>query len=241
MSKLEKAYLALVTPPSGTAPPSLAAVAAAAVAGTEGIVVFDFNPKELSLQKSANWQRTPQTGASQAAMPQFGGAQPATLTLEIFLDDSESSTPMVPYQVQLLMDTVTPLSRSILSDAPSPPWVVFGWGRFMSFVAIVKSVNAKYTMFMPDGTPVRATCQITLEEVPTEPTPKQNPTSGAMTATRMHQLVDGDSLQSVAQLEYGDAARWRELAAANDIDDPMRLVPGRTLLLPAATELPELN
>ena len=31
---------------------------------------------------------------------------------------------------------------------------------------------------------------------------------------------------------------WRPLAAANDIDDPIRLRVGATLILPAAAELP---
>ncbi|MGW7310516.1 peptidase M23, partial [Streptomyces sp. NPDC054835] len=38
--------------------------------------------------------------------------------------------------------------------------------------------------------------------------------------------------------EYGDATRWRVIAEANGIDDPMRLSPGTELLLPSAAELP---
>jgi hypothetical protein len=239
MTTLEKAYLALVTPPPNAMPPSLAALAASATVGNQGIVVFDFNPKELQLQKSAKWERMPQQGAAQTSMPQFQGADPATLTIEIFLDDSEDSAPSVPMDVQLLLNTVTPLSATLGSN-PVPPWVVFGWGTFLSFVAIVRSVSAKYTMFKPDGTPVRATCQVTLEEVPTQ-MPGQNPTSGSLMDSRTHQIVAGDTLQSVAQREYGDPSRWRDLADLNGIDDPMRVEPGRTLLVPSASELPELN
>src|SRR5690606_25377152 len=131
------------------------------------------------------------------------------------------SSPHVAADVQTLLDCVTPMSSTISSNTPSPPWVVFGWGTFTSFVAIVKQVQAQYTMFRPDGTPIRATCTFTLEEVPTTPPPRQNPTSGALATHRTHVVVAGDTLPSVAQREYGDPTRWRALAEANGIDDPM--------------------
>ena len=66
---------------------------------------------------------------------------------------------------------------------------------------------------------------------------RQNPTSGGLAVRRAHQLVDGDTLASVAYAEYGDPAMWRPLAAFNGIDDPLRLRPGTRLLLPTLDEL----
>ena len=237
--KLEKAYLALVKPPTpANKPPSLSAVVGKAKAGGEGRITFGFNPKELSISKSASWTRQSQPGAAQVAMPEFTGAEPATLTVEIFLDASESSSPHVAADVQTLLDCVTPMDATISANSPSPPWVVFGWGTYTSFVAVVKQVQARYTMFRPDGTPVRAVCSVTLEEVPTTPPPRQNPTSGALATYRTHVVVAGDTLPSVAQREYGDPTRWRTLAEANGIDDPMRLVPGTQLTVPTAVDEP---
>lgn len=232
-TKLEKAYLALVKPPTpANKPPSLSAVVSTAKSGGEGRIVFSFNPKELSVSKSASWTRQSQPGATQAAMPEFTGAEPATLTVEVFLDASESQSPHVAADVQTLLDCVTPMPATISANTPSPPWVVFGWGTFTSFVAVVKQVQAQYTMFRPDGTPIRATCSVTLEEVPTTPPPRQNPTSGGLSTHRTHVVVAGDTLPSVAQREYGDPNGWRTLARANGIDDPMRLVPGTHLAVP---------
>jgi nucleoid-associated protein YgaU len=232
-TKLEKAYLALVAPPNpANKPPALSSVLGQARSGGEGEVVFMFNPKEFTISKAAQWQRRDQKGAQRASMPEFTGSQPGTMTLEIFLDKSEQANPSVAADVQRLLDTVTPLQKTISANKPSPPWVVFGWGQFMSFVAVVKQVSARYTMFKSDGTPTRATCTLQLEEVPTDPPPRQNPTSGALAATRGHRMVDGDTLQSVAQRQYGDVAQWRALADANGIDDPMRVLPGTQLLIP---------
>jgi nucleoid-associated protein YgaU len=53
----------------------------------------------------------------------------------------------------------------------------------------------------------------------------------------VHKVIAGDSLASIAFREYGDPAKWRPLAAANNIDDPIRLCVGTTLIVPAAGEL----
>ena len=41
----------------------------------------------------------------------------------------------------------------------------------------------------------------------------------------------------MAYRAYGDAGLWREIAEANEIDDPMRLHPGTRLLIPALEEI----
>ena len=48
----------------------------------------------------------------------------------------------------------------------------------------------------------------------------------------MHRVVAGDSLQSLAWREYGNASAWRAIAEANGIDDPSRLPTGIELVLP---------
>ena len=176
---------------------------------------FQFNPKEVSIQKQAKWERKPATGAKKAGPPQFTGAEPCKLTLEMFLDATEKSSD---------------------KEKPSPPLVALHWGKVTSFAAFVTSVSAKYSLFSSDGTPIRALCQVSLEEMPVLAW-RQNPTSGGLAVRRAHQLVDGDTLASVAYAEYGDPALWRPLAAFNGIDDPLRLRRGTRLLLPTLDEL----
>jgi nucleoid-associated protein YgaU len=53
-------------------------------------------------------------------------------------------------------------------------------------------------------------------------------------ARTVYRLRPGDSLQQVSRLFYGDGERWDELLAANRhvIQDPDRLIPGATLVVP---------
>ncbi|GAA2898131.1 peptidase M23 [Actinoplanes cyaneus] len=199
-----------------------------------GPITFMFNPNELALSKSANWIPHVARAAEDVGVAEFSGSGPRTLSLTIFLDATEKHDRSVQERVEKLLTCCVPTKASIAAKAPSPPWVKFTWGQFqtVSFYSYVSQIDANYKLFDPDGTPLRATCTLTLTEI-SGSTPGQNPTSGALTAQRVHRLVAGDTLEMLAYREYGDPTIWRVIAEANEIDDPTRLRPGRQLLLPA--------
>jgi nucleoid-associated protein YgaU len=203
---------------------------------------FRFNPKELSISKAATWNRPTNKGAKHSTKPEFGGVQPQSVQMELFFDDWEGTGNLVA-DIQTLLGWLKPTDKSIRDKKPQPQALKFQWGGsgpLAEFKGFLKSVSAKYTMFKPDGTPVRATAQIALEEIPTDPKPT-NPTSGAIAGRRSHVVVAGDSLHSLAFREYDDPRLWRGLAAFNAIDDPLRVLPGTRLLIPTIDEAAGLS
>ncbi|MGY2125493.1 CIS tube protein [Nocardia gipuzkoensis] len=201
-----------------------------------GQIDFQFNPRELSVTKSAKWNRDAQKGSKKSGVPEFKGADPAKLTLEMFLDAGAEHDTKVVDTVEQLFACCVPTNESHDKKKGSPPWVIFHWGGLTGFTAYVSSVAVKYTLFTPGGLPIRGTATVTIEEIAGDQA-KQNPTSGSLTARKVHTVVAGDTLASIAWREYGDPTRWRAVAVANGIDDPMRLRPGAQLLIPAAEEL----
>jgi nucleoid-associated protein YgaU len=167
-------------------------------------------------------------------MPEFVGAKPASVTLEMFFDASEGGD--VAGGVDKLLACLEPHPKT-KKDKPSPPFVSLGWGvKTYLDQAVVKSVSVKYTRFRPDGTPIRAVASVTLEELrPVEP--KQNPTSGAFDVEVERIMRPGDTLASIAYDELGSPALWRVIAEANGIDDPFRVPPGRSLIVPGLAGL----
>jgi nucleoid-associated protein YgaU len=225
--KLERAFLELRDPPvdKGSLQPG----------PQRGRIDFQFNPKELAVGKSAKWSREAQKGSKKSGVPEFKGSEPSKVTLEMFLDATEKQDDKVVQTVEQLFACCVPTDESHDKKKGSPPWVVFHWGGLTGFTAYVSSVQVKYTLFTPGGMPIRATATVTIEEISGEQ-PGQNPTSGGP-ARRLHRVVAGDTLASIAWREYGDPALWRALADRNGIDDPMRLRSGATLLVPAAEDL----
>jgi nucleoid-associated protein YgaU len=196
---------------------------------------FQFNPSEYTVTKTANWRRNPNTASNGASLPEFLGSNPRTFTVRFFVDSGDDGVDLNP-KIEMLFSTLVPTSQSRAANLPKPPFVMFGWGTTKSFIACVTSITVEYRMFRPNGTCVRASGSLTLEEIPTAQR-RQNPTSGGMSVRQTHTVVAGDSLTSIAYQSYGRPDLWRPLAALNGIDDPLRLIPGRHLLVPTADEL----
>jgi len=229
-AKLEHAYLELHEPSKD---------GSLAKAGPKiGKIDFQFNPKELTIAKSAKWGRENGKGNKSSGPPQFVGPQPSKLNLEMFFDASATQNDSVVKTVEKLFACCVPTDQSQDQKKGSPPWVLFRWGSITSFMGYISSVSAKYTLFSSSGLPIRAVVTVALEELAGEPG-RQNPTSGGLMPRRMHVTVEGDSLASIAYDEYGDASMWRAVAEANRIDNPLRLRAGTTLFLPAIGELAE--
>jgi len=64
--------------------------------------------------------------------------------------------------------------------------------------------------------------------------PETPPAPAAPVAGRIYVVVKGDTLSQIAQREYGDATRWREIYQANraTIKNPNLIYPGQKLRLP---------
>jgi nucleoid-associated protein YgaU len=198
-----------------------------------GTIAFQFNPKEVTISKSAQWEKKPAKGAKKAGPPEYNGADPCKLTVEVFFDATLKSDQSVVDSVEKLFSCCVPIDKTVTAKKPMPPLVVFKWGGITSFPAYVTQVNAKYTRFASNGVPIRAVCTVNLEEMPSQAS-AQNPTSGVLAVERVHTMVAGDNLALVAYQEYGDPTMWRPLAAYNGVDDPMRIAPGTQILLPPA-------
>ncbi len=186
-------------------------VVAGEVAVTE--LSFTFNPTEYTIAKSSQWNRPTTSGAKSSTKPQFQGANPQTLQMEIFFDAFESGGE-VASKVATLLDWVKPTAASVKKKKPEPPILSFEWGdnqALSGFQGYLKTVSAKYTVFRSDGTPVRATANVTLEEVPTDPRSRTRPrarsTAGRRTSSARVTALPRSPTRSTAIPPCG--AAWR--------------------------------
>jgi nucleoid-associated protein YgaU len=104
------------------------------------------------------------------------------------------------------------------------------------FQGVLERLEQQFTLFMEDGTPVRASLSCTFKEWRTnyEDLNRQDKQSSDVAKTRI--VRRGDSLSGIAAEEYRDPALWRPIALENGIDDPRRLSPGTVLLIPTLTD-----
>jgi hypothetical protein len=158
------------------------------------------------------------------------------LRVDLFFDTTNDGSDVSIHTSKIvgLMDVDPSLPGSDESSHNvRPPYVTFHWGDLHSFKGVVSDLQLAFTYFSSTGTPLRATVALTLRQFePSGAFGPQNPTSGTPRPQRVHRLQAGETLDRVAARYYDDPTRWRLLATANGISDPLALRPGTLIAIP---------
>ncbi len=204
--------------------------------GLTEIIHVQFNPTKYTLSKSAQIAEAGIPGLDSPIL-QFVRGQNEKLTLELFFDSTSADMEATEGQQGSGAQSVTQMTRSIYQlvkvqpKTHAPPRIQFCWGE-IAFKAIVESVQQEFTLFNPEGIPLRATVQVTFREYKTleEQVRELNLQSPDYTKRRVVQR--GDTISSIAYAEYKDAGLWRWIARWNKLDKPRQLKPGMILNIP---------
>jgi len=203
---------------------------------TEERIPVMFNPEEYTVNRDINYAQTAIPGLS-APILQFVNGNAQTLEMELFLDTLEAHR--VADRVQnRAQEDVRRLTRSITDlmtidrTTHAPPVLLFTWGS-LSFTCVLGRATQRFTMFRPDGIPVRATLQVTFTEFRNVDLEAKEIKRETADFSKRYVVGQGETLATIAWKEYGDPRDWRPIALVNGIDDPHRdLAVGRSLRLP---------
>lgn len=198
-----------------------------------------FNPTDYTFSKTVTWAQTAERGANVPAL-EFTGGEPATVTLKLFFDTSDTGADVRAQYTNALWDLamVNTAQLDPKTNKGRPPRCIFEWGSAWSFEAVVTSISTNFTMFKEDGTPTRCTVDLALKQAKDPGRfPAQNPTSGGIAGHKRRIVQQSETLDFIAAEEYGNASLWRHIAETNGIEDPMRLRPGMVLTLPPVSEI----
>lgn len=203
-----------------------------------------YNPEELKLEQGNTFAEIGIPGLN-APPVQYVRGKARAVTMELFFDTYETGVDVRTHTAPI----VGLLDKSPQTQAP--PVLLFSMGRFQ-FQCVLVEAGQSFTMFLRDGTPVRSTVSVRLQEyvrvtMRTErglflgsPTLSSAVNAAAEVAGSLlsgtpsiHVTLRGETLSGLAAFYVGDAARWRDIARANDIDDPFDLPPGTSLVIPS--------
>jgi len=206
-----------------------------------------FNPTEFTLNKGVQIADIGIPGLD-APILQFVRGQTETLTLDLFFDSTEGGTGDDAIAVTERTDLFYQLLK-IDKDTHAPPICRFVWGkkgfpgsqmddkwasqnRVHGFQCIVESVRQRFTLFNPQGVPLRATLTVTLREYKTLEQQIKEIGFHSRDHTHAHVVQLNDTLSRIAFEAYGDPQLWRSIAEKNGIVDPLDLSPGMILEIP---------
>ncbi len=190
----------------------------------KGAITVLFNPTNYTIAKSNQISETGIPGLD-APILQYVHGNTRTLSMDLFFDTYEDQKD-VTSETKKIYDLL-----EIDAAKHAPPVCDIRWGTF-HFTGVLDHVSGQFTLFLSDGTPVRATLNVSFKEyIEVEVLVMQHPTQSA-DHYKQRVVKSGDRIDSIAAEEYGTPACWRKIAAANDLDDPASLSPGGYLTIP---------
>jgi hypothetical protein len=191
--------------------------------GGSAITVL-FNPDKYSLKKSNEIAEAAIPGL-EAPILQFVRGGSRTLSMELYFDTYEEQ--------QSVSEHTDPVYKllAINPDKHAPPKCTVRWGNF-SFLCVLTEVSGEFSLFLADGTPVRAKLSVQFREwVDVKIMVSENPTRSADHRSVVY-VKGGQTISLLAQQFYGDARKWRPIADENDLENPLVLEPGTMLRIP---------
>jgi nucleoid-associated protein YgaU len=206
------------------------------------LISVQYNPTELSFTKGVQLAEIAIPGLDSPLL-QFVRGQNETLSMDLFFDSTEDGTGAGATSVTQRTDQIYQLVK-IEPDSHAPPVCTFLWNaefpgsslspemgnqRRNSLQCIFETVRHKYTLFNPEGIPLRATLSVTLREYKTLEEQFAQLNLNSPDRSQAHILQAGETLSSIAGTHYRRPGEWRRIAVENQIQDPRRLQPGRFL------------
>lgn len=202
--------------------------------------VVQVNPGSYTLNQLITYSRNRAQGAS-ASEAVYSDSPPVNLAFEFLFD----GTGVVPEPSELgdvplvgaiasaisgakkfmVMDEIKKFDKLVYRydggiHRPRPLLLV--WGSLV-FSCVLTSVSYRFTLFRPDGTPLRAVAACSFcESVPDAlRTRKENATSPDL--THLREVRDGDTLPTLAYAIYGKPELYLEVARVNKLVNFRRL------------------
>ncbi len=217
-----------------------------------------FNPNNFSITTSVEWKEEKSAVPEQGYTLRPPKDYPApSLSLDLFFDTYEGDPQAAGSSFgQSLVKAVSggilgssfgasPSGASVVKytqeiadlarmdqELHRPPICLLKWGKLQIFEGVLTSLTQKYSLFMADGTPVRATLTCSFKQYQSAQQAMMELDLHSADVPKTHTVRRGDTLSRIAAVEYNDASLWRKIAQANDIMNPRALTPGQVLKIP---------
>jgi nucleoid-associated protein YgaU len=111
------------------------------------------------------------------------------------------------------------------------PFIKVVWGEKL-FLGVMGKLDITYTLFEPDGTPLRAKINLTIREHVPQSEQGIRKAESSPDLTHVRVVNEGDGISLMTDKIYGDPKYYLEVAKANGLTNFRKLMTGYTLRFP---------
>lgn len=193
-----------------------------------GSISVPVNPDRYSRSFQIAYNEDQEQG-TQGNNPPFSRTPPEEMQFE-FLFDGTGVIPgskNIQEQIEKFKETV----YKVEGEIHRPNFLKLLWGD-LSFNCVLKVLNINYTLFKPDGTPLRAKLDCTFMQVVEEERRASEQGYNSPDLTHVRYTTEGDTLPLMAHRIYGDASLYLQVAKYNGLDSFRNLKPNTRIVFP---------
>lgn len=194
-----------------------------------GSITVLINPASYTHNHQVSYEKTQPQGAPGTTL-KFKGTPPETVSFELHFDSTGAipgSTSPVQKQVESFKNTCFTYNGNI----HEPNYLLISWGSLV-FKCKLTSLNLTYTLFMSDGTPLRAKATVNFEEALDNSIIAQEANNKSPDITHMVTFKAGDTLPLLCYKIYKDPNYYIAIARYNNIVNFRNIPVGTNLYFP---------
>ena len=169
-------------------------------------------------------------GQGDTGSPQiFGKIKPQEYAFEFLFDGT--GTAADPIDVQQAVDRFLEVTGKQDGDIHRPMYLKLAWGALIS-KCVLTSAEITYTLFRPDGHPLRARVKANFSENIDDALRVAKERKNSPDLTHVRVVEEGDHLTLMCQRIYGDPSHYIQVAQINSLDNYRELRVGQTIRFP---------
>ncbi|MDP4181343.1 MAG: peptidoglycan-binding protein LysM [Bacillota bacterium] len=185
-----------------------------------------FNPNEYTVSYEAKYN-------GENDKKQFKITQMPEFKVSLFYDTYEKNGTGEDVRKETNKIVLLMKPSSSKKKTKLPPECVFSWGLF-NYRGVVTRVDQRFTMFLGNGIPVRAIVDVTFTSNLLDK--EVDVFKGLEACRKLWTVKSGERLDLIANAALKDPLKWRKIAEANNIVNPVGFPGsddiGRILLIP---------
>lgn len=196
-----------------------------------------FNPNTYTQKYEVEYQD--RQGQGDTSSPQvFGNIKPQEYTFEFVFDGT--GTAAEKEEVQDVVERFLTVTGKHDGEIHRPMYLKLAWGSLVS-KCVLKSAEITYTLFKPDGYPLRAKVKATFAENVEDALRVAEERRSSPDLTHVRKVNLGDHISLMSHRLYKDPSYYLQVARANGLTNFRRLRVGQELRFPPVRDTAASN
>jgi hypothetical protein len=191
------------------------------------IYIGMFNPEKYSVTSTFSYNNDRRQGATGSEL-RFNRIEPRTFSFEFLVDGTGASGD----KREVLLDiALFRLTCGFVGDTHRPTYLIIQWGTFLAR-CVLSSLTIDYTLFRPDGSPLRATMKASFKEYTLPVLEQLQNFLSSPDVTHIRTIAANDRLDLMCYKIYRDSKFYLEVARVNNLNNFRKLKVGEKLVFP---------